>query len=76
MRHNSSLNFGHVKFHCLYYCENELELEFLFQIHFQRQGKNESSYAEYEEGSDPDAPKRWAKKVLEYSITCVNFTVI
>ena len=34
MRHNSSLNFGHVKFHCLHNDENELELEFYFKFIF------------------------------------------
>ena len=75
MRHNSRLHFGHVKLHCLYNYENQLELEFLIKINFQRQRKNETSDAEYEEGNEPDAPKRWAKKVLEYSISCVNFTI-
>ena len=56
--------------------ENELELKFLFQIHFQCQRKNESSDAENEEQSDPDAPKRWVKTVLEYSITYITFTII
>ena len=56
--------------------ENELEVKFLFQIHFQRQRKNESIDAQNEEESEPDAPERWTKQVFKYSTTRINFTII
>ena len=63
-------------FHLQKRYENELEVEFLFQIHFQRQRKNESIDAENEEESKPDAPKRWTEQVFKCSTTCINFTII
>ena len=63
-------------FHLQKRYENELEVEFLFQIHFQRQRKNESIDAENEEESEPDGPKRWTKQVFKYSTTSINFTII
>ena len=48
-------------FHLKKRYDNELEVEFLFQIHFYRQRKNESIDAENEVESEPDAPKRWTK---------------
>ena len=56
--------------------DNELEVEFLFQIHFQRQIKNESIDAENEVESEPDAPKRWTKQVFKYSTTSISFKII
>ena len=56
--------------------DNELEVEFLFQIHFQRQIKSESIDAENEVESEPDAPKRWTKQVFKYSTNCINSTII
>ena len=64
------------RFHLQKRYENELEVEFLFQIHFQRKRKNESIDAENEAESEPDAPKRWTKQVFKYSTTCINFTII
>ena len=55
--------------------DNELEVEFLFQIHFQRQIKNESIDAENEVESEPDAPKRWTKQVFKYSTTSISFKI-
>ena len=63
-------------FHLQKRYENELQAEFLFQIHFQRQRKNESIGAENEEESEPDARKRWTRQVFKYSTTCINFTII
>ena len=63
-------------FHLQKRYENELEVEFLFQIHFQRKRKNESIDAENEVESEPDAPKRYTKQVFKYSTTCINFTII
>ena len=63
-------------FHLQKRYENELEVEFLFQIHFQRQRTNESIDAENELESDPDAPKRWTKQVFKYSTTCINLIII
>ena len=63
-------------FHLKKRYDNELEVEFLFQIHFYRQRKNESIDAENEVESEPDAPKRWTKQVFKYSTTCINLTII
>ena len=63
-------------FHLQKRYENELEVEFLFQIHFQRKRKNESIDAENEVQSEPDAPKRQTKQVFKYSTICINFTII
>ena len=63
-------------FHLQKRYENELEVEFLFQIHFQRKRKNESIDAENEVESEPDAPKRQTKQVFKYSTICINFTII
>ena len=63
-------------FHLQKRYENELEVKFLFQIHFQRQRKNESIDAENEVESESDAPNRWTKQVFKYSTTRKNFTVI
>ena len=63
-------------FHLQKSYENELEVEFLFQIPFQRKRENESIDAENEVQSEPDAPKRQTKQVFKYSTTCINFTII
>ena len=62
-------------FHLQKRYDNELEVEFLFQIHFQRQIKNESIDAENEVESEPDAPKRWTKQVFKYSTTSISFKI-
>ena len=62
-------------FHLKKRYDNELEVEFLFQIHFQRQIKNESIDAENEVESEPDAPKRWTKQVFKYSTTSISFKI-
>ena len=63
-------------FHLQKRYENEVEVEFLFGIHFQRKRKNESIDAKNEVESEPDAPKRQTKQVFQYSTTCINFTII
>ena len=63
-------------FHLQKRYENELEVEFLFEIHFQRQRKTESIDAKNEVQSEPDAPKRWTKELFKCSTTCINFTII
>ena len=62
-------------FHLQKRYDNELEVEFLFQIYFQRQIKNESIDAENEVESEPDAPKRWTKQVFKYSTTSISFKI-
>ena len=55
--------------------ENKLELEFLFQVNFQSQRRNQSNDSKIEEESESDATKRWAKQAFKYSITCINFAI-
>ena len=63
-------------FHLQKRYENELEVEFLFQIPFQRKRENESIDAENEVERESDAPKRWTKQLFKYSTICINFTII
>ena len=63
-------------FHLQKSYENELEVEFLFQIPFQRKRENESIDAENEVERESDAPKRWTKQLFKYSTICINFTII
>ena len=62
-------------FHLQKCYENKLELEFLCQVNFQSQRRNESGDSKNEEESESDATKRWAKQAFKYSITCISFAI-